>query len=102
MLCAVCLENWISIDQQEVVTMKGRMACEISSGHELLLTEFVFQNMFQGLSADNIIGSLSCFCVDEKTDDTGLLDPELQKSFAACQDIAKTMAESMKQCEVEM
>ena len=57
-------------------------------------------NIFEGLSADHIIGLLSCFCVDEKTEDSGLLDPELQKSFTKCQEIAKSMAETMAECKI--
>merc|ERR1711959_492404 len=43
------------VGEDGVVTMKGRLACEITSSDEVLLTECIFRNVFDGLTADNII-----------------------------------------------
>lgn len=50
----------------DIVDMKGRVACEISSGDELLLTELVFQGVFNPLSPEQCAGLLSCFVFTEK------------------------------------
>lgn len=50
----------------DIVDMKGRVACEISSGDELLLTELVFQGVFNPLSPEQAAGLLSCFVFTEK------------------------------------
>jgi superfamily II RNA helicase len=34
----------------DVIELKGRVACEISSGDELLLTEMIFNGVFNDLS----------------------------------------------------
>jgi ATP-dependent RNA helicase DOB1 len=50
----------------DIVDMKGRVACEISSGDELLLTELVFNGVFNPLSPEQCAALLSCFVFTEK------------------------------------
>jgi ATP-dependent RNA helicase DOB1 len=50
----------------DIVELKGRVACEISSGDELLLTELLFQGVFADLSPEQCAGLLSCFVFSEK------------------------------------
>jgi ATP-dependent RNA helicase DOB1 len=50
----------------DVVEMKGRVACEISSGDELLLTEMIFEGVFNTLSPEQAAALLSCFVFAEK------------------------------------
>jgi ATP-dependent RNA helicase DOB1 len=52
--------------QADIVDMKGRVACEISSGDELLLTELIFNGVFNALSPEQCAGLLSCFVFTEK------------------------------------
>lgn len=50
----------------DIVDMKGRVACEISSGDELLLTELVFNGVFNPLTPEQCAALLSCFVFTEK------------------------------------
>lgn len=50
----------------DVVEQKGRVACEISSGDELLLTEMIFNGVFNDLTPQQCAALLSCFVFDEK------------------------------------
>lgn len=50
----------------DIVDMKGRVACEISSGDELLLTELIFNGVFNPLSPEQCAALLSCFVFSEK------------------------------------
>lgn len=50
----------------DVVEQKGRVACEISSGDELLLTEMIFNGVFNDLTPQQTAALLSCFVFDEK------------------------------------
>lgn len=50
----------------DVVEMKGRVACEISSGDELLLTEMIFGGVFNNLEPAHCAALLSCFVFGEK------------------------------------
>ena len=51
----------------DVVTLKGRVACEISSGDALVLTELIFQGVFTGLTTKQAVALASCFVFDEKS-----------------------------------
>ena len=50
----------------DIVDMKGRVACEISTGDELLLTELIFNGVFNPLLPEQCAALLSCFVFDEK------------------------------------
>lgn len=49
----------------DIVETKGRVACEISSGDELLLTEMIFNGVFNSLTPDQCAALLSCFVFSE-------------------------------------
>ena len=51
---------------EDVVEMKGRVACEISTGDELLLTELIFNGVFNSLLPEQCAALLSCFVFTEK------------------------------------
>ncbi|KAK0651611.1 rRNA-processing arch domain-containing protein [Cercophora newfieldiana] len=87
------------INEAEVVQMKARVACEISSteGHELLLAELLFNRFFNELSPEVCAAVLSCFIFDEKVEAKDFKE-ELAKPFreiqAQARIIAKVSAES--------
>lgn len=47
------------VDHDKVVQLKGRVACEVNTCEELLLTELVFENVLAPLDAHEIAGLLS-------------------------------------------
>ena len=61
----------------DVVEMKGRVACEISTGDELLLTELIFHGVFNDLTVDQSVALLSCFVFDEKVQFFATSNPSL-------------------------
>jgi ATP-dependent RNA helicase DOB1 len=46
--------------------LQGRVACEISSADELLLTEMIFNGVFNELTVPQCVALLSCFVFEEK------------------------------------
>lgn len=56
----------LGFTKDDIVDMKGRVACEISTGDELLLTELVFEGVFNLLSPEQCAALLSCFVFTEK------------------------------------
>ncbi|KAI9218754.1 rRNA-processing arch domain-containing protein [Blastocladiella britannica] len=46
-------------DERDVVKLKGRVACEISTGDTLLLTELLFQGTFNDLTVEQCVALLS-------------------------------------------
>ena len=53
-------------NSSDIAEMKGRVACEISTGDELLLTELIFNGAFNTLLPEQCAGLLSCFVFTEK------------------------------------
>ncbi|GAA5881752.1 hypothetical protein JCM16303_006439 [Sporobolomyces ruberrimus] len=75
-----------------VVEQKGRVACEISSGDELLLTEMIFGGVFNDLTPQQCAALLSCFVFDEKSEQTSKLKDELSGPFRVMQEAARRIA----------
>jgi ATP-dependent RNA helicase DOB1 len=83
------------IDRDGVVQLKGRMACEIVSADEILITEIVFQNVFADMDANSIIALCSCLVFDEKSENPITNNLDLMKAFDTCKGIARNIAEVM-------
>ncbi|GAA5841393.1 hypothetical protein JCM5353_007119 [Sporobolomyces roseus] len=76
----------------DVVEQKGRVACEISSGDELLLTEMIFGGVFNDLTPQQCAALLSCFVFDEKSEQTSKLKDELAGPLRVMQEAARRIA----------
>mmetsp|Transcript_95215 Transcript_95215/g.308313 ORF Transcript_95215/g.308313 Transcript_95215/m.308313 type:complete len:1047 (-) Transcript_95215:81-3221(-) len=88
------------VDKDGVVQMKGRMACELTSADEVLMTEIVFQNVFEGMESNHIIALCSCLVFDEKSEDPITSNPELMKAFDTIKGIARNVGEIMVECKI--
>ncbi|KAJ4306759.1 ATP-dependent RNA helicase mtr4 [Collariella sp. IMI 366227] len=91
------------INEAEVVQMKARVACEISSteGHELLLAELLFNRFFNELSPELCASVLSVFIFDEKVE-TAALKEELAKPFREIQAQARIVAKVSAESKMEV
>lgn len=77
---------------EDVVEQKGRVACEISSGDELLLTEMIFNGVFNDLTPEQCAALLSCFVFDEKSEQPSKLKDELAGPLRVMQEAARRIA----------
>lgn len=77
---------------EDVVEQKGRVACEISSGDELLLTEMIFNGVFNDLTPQQCAALLSCFVFDEKSEQASKLKDELAGPLRVMQEAARRIA----------
>ncbi|CAJ2511258.1 Uu.00g068830.m01.CDS01 [Anthostomella pinea] len=91
------------ISEDEVVQMKARVACEISSteGHELLLSELLFNRFFNELSPELIAAVLSVFIFDEKVE-AGTLPDELMKPYSQVKAQARIIAKVSQESKLEV
>ncbi|KAJ1822803.1 ATP-dependent RNA helicase mtr4 [Coemansia sp. RSA 2599] len=86
---------------EDVVTMKGRVACEITSGDELLLTELMFHGVFNDLSTEQTVSLLSCFAFREKTNnEPPKLKEELAGPLRIMQESARQIAQISNECKL--
>ena len=67
------------IDENSRVELKGKVACEIHSADELVLTELVLENVLAEYEPEEIVALLSSFVFQEKTDVVPNMTPALER-----------------------
>eukprot|EP00111_Clytia_hemisphaerica_P011285 TCONS_00033042-protein len=86
----------------DVIELKGRVACEISSADELLLTEMIFNGVFNDLTADQITAIMSCFVFQEKGEEMPKLSEELAGPLRQMQEAARRIAKVSEEAKMEI
>lgn len=84
----------------DIVDVKGRVACEISTGDELLLTELMFNGAFNALAPEYCAGLLSCFVFSEKSERTTRLKEEVAGALRVMQEMARRIMGVSKECKL--
>jgi antiviral helicase SKI2 len=67
------------IDENSRVELKGKVACEIHSANELVLTELILENVLADYEPEEIVALLSSFVFQEKTEATPNMTPSLER-----------------------
>jgi antiviral helicase SKI2 len=81
----------------ESVLLKGRVACEVNSADELVLTELIVDNVFAQYTAEECVALLSVFVFQEKTD----VIPELNERLQGGLDTILNTAERVSSIQAE-
>lgn len=74
------LKNIGCIDDDLVVQIKGRVACEMNSGEELICTVCLFENQFEELEPEEAVAIMSAFVFQQKNTSAPSLTPKLAKA----------------------
>ncbi|KAF3774853.1 DExH-box ATP-dependent RNA helicase [Nymphaea thermarum] len=90
------------IDADGVVQLKGRAACLIDTGDELLVTELMFNGTFSDLDHHQVVALASCFIPVEKSNEQIHLRNELAKPLQQLQESARRIAEIQRECKLEI
>jgi ATP-dependent RNA helicase DOB1 len=86
------------INDKGVLQLKGRFCCEITTADEVVLTDMVFDGVFNDLTPEQAVGLLSCFVHKEPSKDTNpKIRSDLEVAFKKLRDAARAIA----QCSVE-
>ncbi|KAK8970738.1 hypothetical protein KSP40_PGU003581 [Platanthera guangdongensis] len=88
------------ITSDDVVEVKGQVACEISSADELTLTELLFSGIFKDIGIEEIVALLSCFVWQEKLQDGRKPREELDLLFSQLQETARRVSNVQLDCKV--
>ncbi|XP_028758762.1 DExH-box ATP-dependent RNA helicase DExH11 isoform X3 [Neltuma alba] len=68
------------IDDDFVVQMKGRVACEMNSGEELICTECLFENQLDQLEPEEAVAIMSAFVFQQKNTSEPSLTTKLSEA----------------------
>ncbi|KAJ8088841.1 ATP-dependent RNA helicase mtr4 [Marasmius tenuissimus] len=86
----------------DIVDLKGRVACEISTGDELLLTELIFNGVFNTLEPEQCAALLSCFVWDDKKKRPTKLKEELASPLRVLQEMARRIAKVSQEAKLSV
>ncbi|XP_069684431.1 exosome RNA helicase MTR4 isoform X2 [Periplaneta americana] len=86
----------------DVIEIKGRVACELSSADELLMTEMIFNGMFNNLTVAQSVALLSCFVCDEKSSEMPKMGEELSGPLRQMQDMARRIARVSAEAKLDV
>merc|ERR1712083_734860 len=86
----------------DVIEIKGRIACELSSADELLLTEMMFNGLFNEMSPPLVAAILSCFVCAEKSNEMPKLTDQLSGSLRQMQDMAIRIAKVSREAKLDL
>ncbi|KAK3119471.1 hypothetical protein QOZ80_9AG0671010 [Eleusine coracana subsp. coracana] len=90
------------IDGDGVLQLKGRAACLIDTGDELLITELMFNGTFNDLDHHQVASLASCFVPCEKSSEQIRLRNELSRPMMQLQEAARKIAEVQRECKLEV
>ncbi|KAK6543283.1 hypothetical protein TWF694_000041 [Orbilia ellipsospora] len=88
------------IDESSRVQLKGRVACEINSANELVLTELILENALAEFEPEEMVALLSAFVFQEKTDTVPVVPPKLERGKGKILEIAKRVNEIQTEHQV--
>ncbi|KAL1864658.1 hypothetical protein VTK73DRAFT_5742 [Phialemonium thermophilum] len=87
------LKDLSFIDEASRIQLKGKVACEIHSGDELVLTELILENVLAEYEPAEIAALLSAFVFQEKTDAAPTLTGRLERGMQTIVEISERVNE---------
>ncbi|UKK01998.2 ATP-dependent RNA helicase [Theileria orientalis] len=88
------------VDKFGIVTIKGRIACEINASDELLVAELFLRNFFEKMEPEQICASLSCLVNDDRKEGKLPTELKLLESYNKIREIATEIVEVMVECDI--
>ncbi|KAK3910367.1 Exosome RNA helicase MTR4 [Frankliniella fusca] len=86
----------------DVIELKGRVACELSGCDELLMTEMIFNGLFNDLTVAQCVSLISCFVCDEKSSENPKKSEELSGPLRQMQDLARRIARVSAEAKLDI
>ncbi|KAK9280712.1 hypothetical protein L1049_014410 [Liquidambar formosana] len=90
------------IDADLVVQIKGRVACEMNSGEELICTECLFENQLDDLEPEEAVALMSAFVFQQKNTSEPSLTPKLSQAKKRLYDTAIRLGELQAEFKLQI
>ena len=88
------------VDEQGIVSTKGKTAAEISTGDELVMCELIFSGAFGPLTLHQVAALVSCFIWREKSDVRGKVPHEMEGPYGLLRDAARHVGRAEAECQL--
>lgn len=89
------------VDANGAVQLKGRVACEVTTCDELLVTELIFNSIFSPLEPEEIVALLSALVFQEKRCSEPTLTKRLEDTVGTIKSMAATIAVTQQSCGMD-
>jgi ATP-dependent RNA helicase DOB1 len=98
------LRRLACISQDNVIQLKGRVACEISAADELVITEMIFAGAFNDLTSEQCVSVLSCFTFGEGSpkQNESTLPEELRKPLQELNKAVQRVIQVSQESKIEI
>ena len=90
------------LDADGMVTLKGRVACELNSGDEMAATEMVMGGVLADLEPEEAVALLSALVFQEKGDASAALPPALERARARAHALAVAAGEAQRAAGLDL
>lgn len=88
-------------NKDDIVEVKGRVACEVNAADELVITELLLGGNLNEMSHEVLVALCSCFVFDEgKTNENLKLDKDLQMAYDKLVTVATRVASVTKESNI--
>ncbi|KAJ1633878.1 hypothetical protein T492DRAFT_977755 [Pavlovales sp. CCMP2436] len=90
-------------NSDNVIELKGRIACEVSTADELLITELIFTGSLAELTAEQIVSLMSCLVASERSadsDDAKVSTEVMKAPIETLQALAKRIGQVKLECKM--
>lgn len=86
----------------DVIETKGRVACELHGADELLMTEMLFNGLFNSLTVPQMTALLSCLVCDDKSSEMPKSTDELGGPLRQMQELARRIAKVSTEAKLDL
>ncbi|KAI3765479.1 hypothetical protein L2E82_15514 [Cichorium intybus] len=90
------------IDSDLVVQIKGRVACEMNSGEELICTECLFENQLDALEPEEAVALMSAFVFQQRNASEPSLTPRLSHAKQRLYDTAIKLGKLQSRFKIQI
>ncbi|KAJ9552373.1 hypothetical protein OSB04_016418 [Centaurea solstitialis] len=90
------------IDSDLVVQIKGRVACEMNSGEELICTECLFENQLDDLEPEEAVALMSAFVFQQRNASEPCLTPRMSQAKQRLYDTAIKLGDLQKHFKIQI
>lgn len=90
------------VTKGNVVTKKGLVACEVSSGDELVAAELLLNGNFTTLASEQIVSLVSCFVYEAREEGQTRLQDLLGEPYRLLRETARQVAQASKEAKLDV
>ncbi|CAI5978939.1 unnamed protein product [Closterium sp. NIES-64] len=90
------------IDADGVVQLKGRAACVVTTGDELLVTELMLEGAFNSMDPHQLVAVASCFLPSEKSNEEQPVAADLKPHYNVLREAAQHIARVQIEEKIEV